>query len=243
MHFVGNRAITLGDGNSNIQLDYNPGFTALSAFLPIIFLFFALSLFELRQPSDRSFWPILVFAGFIAGFSITGMHYVGNFGISNYQCHNPAAYVIGAAAIAIVASIVALSLFFYFREKWVNSFPKRMASSALLAGAVSGMHWLASIGTTYTLKKAVTWTKDTRNINLIVAIICVSIKTLLYRGSNLTYFRLFFAVQYVLDLPSSLSFEGNNLQTELSMLCSLLQHSITKDDFLLPKRDYHHVVK
>jgi NO-binding membrane sensor protein with MHYT domain len=129
----------------------------------------------LRQPSDRTFWPILVAAGFIAGLAITGMHYVGNFGISNYHCHNPAPYVLGAAAIAIVASIVALSLFFYFKERWVNSFPKRMASSVVLASAVSGMHWLASVGTTYELKRAIMFQSDRRNINLIVAMVCVSV--------------------------------------------------------------------
>ena len=37
MHFVGNRAIILGDGCKEIQLYYNPSFTALSVFLPIIF--------------------------------------------------------------------------------------------------------------------------------------------------------------------------------------------------------------
>jgi NO-binding membrane sensor protein with MHYT domain len=174
MHFVGNRAIILGDGEAQLQLDYNSGFTALSAFLPIVFLFIALTLFELRQPSEGMFWPFLMVSGFIAGLSVTGMHYVGNFGISNYFLHNPAQFVIGAAAIAIVASIIALSLFFYFKEKWVNSFPKRMASSVVLASAVSGMHWVASVGTTYTLRRAITYQSDRRNINLIVAMVCVS---------------------------------------------------------------------
>jgi NO-binding membrane sensor protein with MHYT domain len=174
MHFIGNRAIILGNNEPQLQLAYNGGFTALSAFLPIIFLLVAFSLFELRHPSDTLFWPILVGAGFIAGLSITGMHYVGNFGINNYQLHNPAPYVIGAAAIAIVASIIALALFFYFRERWVNSFPKRMLSALLLATAVSGMHWLASVGTTYTLKRTIMLQTDNRNVNLIVAMICVS---------------------------------------------------------------------
>jgi NO-binding membrane sensor protein with MHYT domain len=174
MHFIGNRAITLGNGELQLQLAYNSGFTALSAFLPIVFLFVALSLFELRHPSETLFWPILVGAGFITGLSITGMHYVGNFGINNYQLHNPAPYVLGAAAIAIVASIVALSMFYYFRERWVNSFAKRLVSALVLATAVSGMHWLASVGTTYTLKRAIILQADNRNINLIVAMICVS---------------------------------------------------------------------
>lgn len=169
----------MGDGESELQLDYNAGFTALSAFLPIIFLFIALSIFEIKSSKQGTvFWPLLIVSGFIAGLSITGMHYVGNFGISNYHLNSPAPYIIGAGAIAIGASIAAFSLFFYFREKWVNSFQKRMASSVVLASAVSGMHWVASVGTTYNLKRAISLRAEKRNVNLIVAMVCVSIKNL-----------------------------------------------------------------
>lgn len=172
MHFVGNRAIILGDGSKDIQLYYNPGFTALSAFLPIIFLFCGLTTVEVRRPGQRFFWPALVVAGIVAGLAITGMHYVGNFGISNYRLHFPAGYVIGAAAIAICASIAALTLFFYFKERWVNSLPRRLVCACLLAGAVSGMHWVASVGTTYTLiGAAVNASSMGRDTNLIVAIV------------------------------------------------------------------------
>jgi NO-binding membrane sensor protein with MHYT domain len=174
MHFVGNRAIILGDGSSLIQLNYNAGFTALSAFLPIIFLFVAFNLLEIQQPEQRLFWPFLITSGFISGLSITGMHYVGNFGISNYKLHNPAPYVVGASAIAIVASISALALFFYFKEKWVNSLAMRLSCATVLAAAVSGMYWVASKGTTYTLKVQSGGDSSHRNVNLIVAMICVS---------------------------------------------------------------------
>lgn len=172
MHFVGNRAIVLGDGSEEIQLYYNPGFTALSAFLPIIFLFCGLTTVEVRRPGQRFFWPALVVAGVVAGLAITGMHYVGNFGISNYRLHFPAGYVIGAAAIAICASITALTLFFYFKERWINSLPRRLVCACLLAGAVSGMHWVASVGTTYTLLGvAADASSMGRDTNLIVAIV------------------------------------------------------------------------
>jgi len=172
MHFVGNRAIILGDGSSEIQLYYNPGFTALSAFLPIIFLFCGLTTVEVRKPGQRFFWPALVVAGIVAGLAITGMHYVGNFGISNYRLRFPAGYVIGAAAIAICASIASLTLFFYFKERWINSLPRRLVCACLLAGAVSGMHWVATVGTSYTLINATTThSSNGRNTNLIVAIV------------------------------------------------------------------------
>jgi len=179
MHFVGNRAIILGNGNKAIQLYYNPGFTALSAFLPIIFLFCGLTTVEVRRPGQRFFWPALVVAGIVAGLAITGMHYVGNFGISNYRLHFPAGYIVGAAAIAICASIAALSLFFYFKERWINSLPRRLVCSCLLAGAVSGMHWVASVGTTYTLLNSTPNTSsDGRDTTLIVAIVIVSFECL-----------------------------------------------------------------
>ncbi|KAF2665308.1 hypothetical protein BT63DRAFT_61459 [Microthyrium microscopicum] len=172
MHFVGNRAIILGDGRPELQLYYSPGFTALSVFLPIVFLFFGFSLVQFRTPEETAFWPLLIVTGVITGLAITGMHYVGNFGISNYDLGNPAAYVVGAAAIAIVASIIALSLFFYFKERWLNTIFRRMACSVLLAGAVSGMHWLATVGTTYRLRYWVVNRTYDRNVNLIVAMIC-----------------------------------------------------------------------
>jgi NO-binding membrane sensor protein with MHYT domain len=175
MHFVGNRAIILGDGSKQYQLYYNSGFTALSVFLPIVFLFFGFTTVELRPPGHRFFWPALMVAGVVAGLAITGMHYVGNFGISNYKLINPAGYVVGAAAIAIGASVIALTLFFFFRERWINSLPRRLGCACLLAGAVSGMHWTASVGTRYTFqginKNASGLNRDT---NLIVAIIVVS---------------------------------------------------------------------
>ena len=175
MHFVGNRAIVLGDGSLEIQLYYNPGFTALSVFLPIIFLFFGFTTVEFRQPGQRYFWPCLVISGIIAGLAITGMHYIGNFGIYNYKLKNPVGYVVGAGAIAVNACVIALTLFFYFKERWINSWTKRLLCACLLAGAVSGMHWTASVGTEYILtsvhKNGGSMSRDT---NLIVAIVVVS---------------------------------------------------------------------
>lgn len=175
MHFVGNRAIVLAEGEKELQLYYNPGFTTLSVFLPIVFLFLGFTTVELRQPGQRYFWPSLVFAGTIAGLAITGMHYVGNFGINNYNLENPPEFVVGAGLIAISASCVALALFFYFKGKWINSFPRRMGCASLLAGAVSGMHWTASVGTRYKLEKiADSKAGMSRDTNLIVAIVLVS---------------------------------------------------------------------
>jgi NO-binding membrane sensor protein with MHYT domain len=173
MHYVGNRAIVLGDGNPGLQLNYSAGYTALSAFLPVICLLLAFALLEIQQPNQPLFWSFLIVSGFILGLSICGMHYVGNFGISNYSLYNPAGFVLGSAAIAIVASMAALAMFFFFKEKWVNSLSMRLCSATVLAAAVSGMHWLATAGTTYVLKVEDGGRTGDRDINLIIGLTCV----------------------------------------------------------------------
>jgi NO-binding membrane sensor protein with MHYT domain len=189
MHFVGNRAIVLGDGRKELQLYYNPGYTTLSVILPIVFLFFGFTVVEFRQPGQRFFWPFLLVSGLIAGLAITGMHYIGNLGISNYILRNPPRYIIGAAAVAIFASITALALFFYFKERWINSLPRRMICASVLACAVSGMHWLATVGTTYTLvKEKSNVSNQSRDSTLIVAIVIVRISLIIYLGFLLTIF-------------------------------------------------------
>ncbi|KAJ9642540.1 hypothetical protein H2199_004921 [Coniosporium tulheliwenetii] len=170
MHFVGNRAIILGDGCQEIQLYYNPLFTALSVFLPIIFLFFGFALAERFNRSKTAMYSSLVASGTVAGLAITGMHYVGNFGTRNYSLDNNTGYIVGAAAIAVVACWVALTVFFHWKEHWINSWWRRALCACVLAGAVSGMHWTATVGSTYTLESYHTGNGQDRNTNLIIAI-------------------------------------------------------------------------
>jgi NO-binding membrane sensor protein with MHYT domain len=58
---------------------------------------------------------------------------------------------VGSVIIAIAATNIALILFFRLRQKWDDAFWKRAGCALLLAGAVSGMHWTAATGTSYTL--------------------------------------------------------------------------------------------
>ena len=81
------------------------------------------------------------------------MHYLGNASIENYHCLYTTVNVVGSAIIAVVASNAALAFFFLWRAAWTNSWWKRGISGAVLAGAVSGMHWCASTGTSYRLIK------------------------------------------------------------------------------------------
>ncbi|KAG5440019.1 hypothetical protein PCK2_000627 [Pneumocystis canis] len=93
------------------------------------------------------------------------MHYTGQAGISNYMASYHVGYVIGSVnspfpvlnrteldtqvIIAVCATVFTLMLFFTLQSKWMNTWWKLAGCSFLLATAVSGMHWIASLGTTY----------------------------------------------------------------------------------------------
>lgn len=72
MHFIGNRAVILGDGRPEYQLAYSPGYTVLSVFLPIIGLTIAFSSAELRSKHSLVHCVALVLTGGVAGLSVVG---------------------------------------------------------------------------------------------------------------------------------------------------------------------------
>ena len=152
MHYIGNRAIVLGNSQFAIQIDYSPAYTAVSFFVPITVL---LGAFIVLGADDRVSIVRVTVGGTLAGLAICGMHYLGQAGISNYTCIFSIGNVIGSVVIAIIASIIALSVFFVLRAAWTNSWWKRAICASILACAVFGMHWVASIGTNYRLKHGV----------------------------------------------------------------------------------------
>jgi NO-binding membrane sensor protein with MHYT domain len=174
MHFISNRAIVLADGQTAIQIAYSPGFTTLSFFVPILVL---LTAFMVLGSDDRVSLVRVTVGGTLAGLAICGMHYLGQAGISNYISIYSVRNVVGAAVVAVVASIVALSVFFVLRATWTNSWWKRALCAIILAGAVFGMHWLASVGTQYRLKHVDLSSSDniSRNSTVIVVIVLVCI--------------------------------------------------------------------
>lgn len=173
MHFIGNRAIVLGDGMSDAQLLYNSGFTALSFFLPIGVLLGAFYLLGVTEKHDQIY---IVLSGILTGAAVCGMHYVGQLGITNYHCHYLVGHIIGSAIIAVFASLVALSVFFRFRAAWTNQWWKRLSCASILACAVSGMHWTATVGTSYRFKgeKYNTGSGLSRSQTVIICTILVS---------------------------------------------------------------------
>ena len=120
MHFIGNRAIILGDGSDDLQLVYNPGFSVLSAFLPIVILVIAFALQELEYGSRKHRSIALIVTGICSGLSVVGMHYVGNLGISNYHLHYPPGIMAAAFIIAIIDCLTVMVLFYTWREAWIS---------------------------------------------------------------------------------------------------------------------------
>ncbi|KAI5923825.1 FAD dependent oxidoreductase-domain-containing protein [Camillea tinctor] len=171
MHFIGNRAIVLAHDESELQVAYSGGFTALSFFIPIFVL---LAAFLATGANNDIPWWRISGGGFLAGVAICGMHYLGNASIDNYTCKYELINVIGSAVISVVASITALFLFFVFRASWTNSWWKRGLSAVVLACAVSGMHWCAATGTNYRLVRLNNNNELSRNTTVVV-VICLSI--------------------------------------------------------------------
>ncbi|OAP57417.1 hypothetical protein AYL99_08155 [Fonsecaea erecta] len=146
MHFVGNRAIVLQNGDPQRQILYNPGFTAISFFMPIIVLLFAF--YTLGMPTRARQLHVAI-ASCLTGAAVCAMHYLGQYGVENYVCSYRVQNVAGAAVIAVLASFTALGIFFRLRDAWKDGWWKRALCGVILATAVSGMHWTAAVGTIY----------------------------------------------------------------------------------------------
>lgn len=184
MHYIGNRAIVLAAGQDELQIAYNPGFTALSFFVPITVL---LAAFAAIGSGDQVSIFRVSAGGALAGSAICGMHYLGQAGISNYTSVYDIRNIVGSAVVAVVASIVALSVFFVLRATWTNSWWKRSLCAIALAGAVSGMHWLASVGTEYRLNRVLSTSPSSnisRNAIVIVVIVLVGDRSSSYSPSK-----------------------------------------------------------
>ncbi|MCJ1452623.1 hypothetical protein MMC28_002966 [Mycoblastus sanguinarius] len=148
MHYIGNRAILMDEDQKELQIQYSPGFTAGSFFLPICVVGVAFYLFSIYD--SVSILGTMA-GGLLTGLAVCGMHYMGQGGISNYTPSYSWPYVLGSAIIAVTATTIALGVFFYLKSTWTNNWLKRGCCASLLALAVSGMHWIATVGTEYRL--------------------------------------------------------------------------------------------
>jgi NO-binding membrane sensor protein with MHYT domain len=161
----------LADGAAQLQIAFSTGLTVLSFFVPIIVLLAAFV--AIGSYNAVSWWRVSL-GGLLCGSAVCGMHYLGNSSIDNYTCVYKVPYVIGSAVIAIAASTIALSMFFVFRAMWANAWWKRTLSALLLAGAVSGMHWCAALGTEFRLKSARGRSNEASSNATVIVVICLA---------------------------------------------------------------------
>lgn len=173
LYFIGNRAMVLGDGSDKSQLAYSAGLTALSFFIPIFVLLIA---FSVVGATDEQLDILrVVLGGMLVGLGVCGMHYLGQAGISNYECVYSVVYVVGAATVSLVASIIAIATFCFFRSAWNVRWWCRILSAVMLATAVSGMHWVAAVGTKYQNKeyetqRTTTYSRNNTSIGVVVLV-------------------------------------------------------------------------
>lgn len=67
-------------------------------------------------------------------------------------------------------------MFFKLRERWDDAFLKRVGCAVVLAGAVSGMHWTAATGTSYTLIPGAPDSSSAKWTVVVVAVIVRGVK-------------------------------------------------------------------
>lgn len=150
MHFIGNRAIIMGNGDNSIQLIYEPGMTAASAGTPLFGLILAFGFAEMASNMRAGYRGLInATTGIVAGACIVGMHYIANRGVLNYRLHYSPRYIFAACLIATVDCLLVLYMFYDLREKWINAAWKRLVCAGFLAVGVCAMHFTASVGCSY----------------------------------------------------------------------------------------------
>lgn len=186
MHFIGNRAIVLGNGDPRYQLVYDSGYTVLSFFLPVIGLTASFSAAEYQYNLAWIHWSALICTGVFAGLSIVGMHYVANFGVENTVMDYSNRFIAASFIIAVGDCLAVLILFYTLREKWISAWWKRVMCAMALAAGVSAMHFLAATGCTY---KVMAYNSSaqirSRNIQVVIAGVMCGASALLVMGGLL----------------------------------------------------------
>ncbi|POS88064.1 hypothetical protein EPUL_000565, partial [Erysiphe pulchra] len=147
MHYLGNQAIVLADGQITNQIKYNLGLAVLSFFLPIVMAFLAFVIVG----SDVKSVVRVIMGGILNSFGILGMHFMSQAAITNYQCSYKVFWILGAFILSFLASVTGLSQFFLIRLSWKSSWWKRAACAFLISTGISFVHWFSSIGTVYHL--------------------------------------------------------------------------------------------
>ncbi|CAD6893115.1 unnamed protein product [Tilletia controversa] len=145
MHFIGMYMRLRPVAGVTWFIRFNPGFTVLSLFVPLI----ALILAFIALDDQVTFSPIRVgVSGIITGLIVSLMHYSASFK-ANFSVRYQPAQTVMSIVLACLAATLALVLFFRFRSQWKDSWWKRLLCSLILASGVAGMHYVACWGTSY----------------------------------------------------------------------------------------------
>ncbi|WP_054026305.1 MHYT domain-containing protein [Bacillus sp. FJAT-28004] len=135
MHFVGMLAFSLP-----VPIAYHMPTVILSVVVAIVASFFALHIVGRNQLSLRQ----LLSGGILLASGIVAMHYIGMAAMMIDIEYDPI-YVSLSIIIAVLASIAALWLSFYFRKSGENTrvqLWKKLGSGLLMGAAVVGMHYI-----------------------------------------------------------------------------------------------------
>lgn len=136
-------------GEKPMHIVYAARYTAASYLLPIGVIGLAFYRFNV---SEIICLIEIGIAGVMTSLAMCAMHYVGQAGVSNYVASYSGGHVFGSVAIALALSTAALKLFFHLKTKWTTSYFRRLACALILAIAISSMHWIAILGTSYRFK-------------------------------------------------------------------------------------------
>ncbi|WP_079909768.1 response regulator [Paenibacillus sp. 32352] len=132
MHFVGMLAFSLP-----VQVSYNLITVILSVVVAIIASFVALHVVSREQLS----WRQLLGGGVLLATGISSMHYIGMAAMLIDITYN-LFYFILSIVIALIASVAALWLSFYFRRDAEGSVAwKKLGSGLIMGAAIVGMHY------------------------------------------------------------------------------------------------------
>ncbi|BFZ54305.1 hypothetical protein PYCC9005_001339 [Savitreella phatthalungensis] len=193
MHFLGNRAIIVSGAQGRTQLHYSSAIVIASFILPTVVIFMAFIMMGATDEKDRYRWVKLIFGGTLGGGAVVGMHYCGEAAIDNLIVSFRPGFVIGSVVIALVATNVALVIFFILRRLWQDSWSRLFGLALLIAAAVTSMHFTAAAGTVYHYKAgtdAITSTSTYRGLLIFVLVVSCSACLILITYALLDMYRI-----------------------------------------------------
>lgn len=145
MHFVGMLAMEMA-----IPVVYDTRIVLLSMLVSIVVT--GISFLFMRPSYLR-----LVLSSIIMGGGIVCMHYLGVSAMKiNFSIIYHPSYICLSIIIAIVASLGALWLLFFFKNNQITNIKSRIFSSILMGIGIAGMHYVGMFGTDFLVKTSPT---------------------------------------------------------------------------------------